>query len=220
MGNDRLAEALVLYEAQWLASLPPEEELARIELSPRFMRRMSRLFVLQRKPYYPYVNRTWKRAVLAVVMALMLFAASMSVSAIRGPVIRFVIEIYEKFSSLFFDADHVIEEMAVYKPTYLPDGYTLTGDVQNRWEVILQYENAEGKAITFRQYRLHDFVAQTDTESVVIEEVEINTDLGILVQNKGCNNLVWSNGKYSFSLIAELNKMDMIKVAYSVETAK
>ena len=216
--DENLRKALALYEKEWLASLPSDEELEGMyTMSPRFMRRMARLFSRQSKPYYPYVNRAWKRALIAAVLALLLFAASMSVSAIREPVLRFVIEVYEKFASLFFDTEHVIIERVDYRPTNLPEGYSLKEEELLELVAIVHYENAEGSVISFRQYPLRRVEIQANTEGVAFDEIEINGSVGILYQNKGVNNLVWSEGPNSFWLIANLNKADMTNIALSVQ---
>ena len=218
MNDERLIQALVLYEEQWLASLPSEEAAAQMyTLSPRFERRMARLFAQQKKPYYHYVNRTWKRAVLAVVITLMLFAASMSVSAIRKPIIDFVIRVYERFTSLFYHTTYESADRLIYRPTYLPNGFTLTQEEILSWETILQYENARGDAITCRQYPWHRFELQADTESTDFDEVEINGHIGVFFSNKGWNSLVWSEGENSFCLMSNIDKSTLIKIASSVE---
>jgi len=217
MNDDILIQALALYEERWLASLPTEEELSQIyTFSLRFERRMARLFSQQKKPYYPYVNRAWKRAVLAAAIALMILGASMSVSAIREPVIRFIVKIYERFSSMLFVAEKEIEEW-LYRPSYLPDNYLLVYEEQFKWVIIQHYENTEGDEITLRQYRLTEFEFQVDTENVAIEDIEVKGQQGIFYRNKGWSNLVWSDGQFSFWLVARLHKEDMIKIALSVE---
>lgn len=221
MSYDNLARALALYEEEWLASLPSEEELARMyTFSPRFERRMARLFSRQGKPYYPYINRAWKRALLAAIIAMMLFVASMSVSAIRGPVIRFVIEIYEKFSSLFYQAENEITQGIVYRPTYLPEGFKPAGDESIGIISIQRYENAEGREVIFRQYPLRKFELQADTEGILLEEIMVNRHQGVFYQNNGWNNLMWSDERCTFTLVAQIDKSDMIKIAESVKTAE
>ena len=150
MSNNSLEQALALYEEQWLASLPSDEDLDPVYTpSPRFERRMARLFLQQQKPYYSYVNRSWKRAVLAVVFVLMLFAASMSVSAIREPTIHFVIEVYEKFSSLFLQTAETSAEWVMYSPSSLPEGYILISEEQLADIIVRRYRNDEGAIIFF-----------------------------------------------------------------------
>jgi len=216
--DDNLREALALYEKEWLASLPSDEELEGMyTMSPRFMRRMARLFSRQSKPYYPYVNRAWKRALIAAVLALLLFAASMSVSAIREPVIRFVIEVYEKFSSLFYKTQDEIEIGAIYSPTYLPKGFIHAGSELVGIVSIQRYENTEGAEITFRQYPLREFEMQGDTEGLTLEEVAVNEYEGVYYQKNSWSTLVWSDEKYTFTLVAKIDKFNLIKIAQSVE---
>ena len=207
-----------MYEEEWLASLPTEEELARMyTFSPRFKRRMARLFAQQKKPYYNYINRPWKKALLAAVISLLFFAASMSVSAIRRPIIRFAIEIYEKFSSLFYSAENEIEQGIDYRPTYLPNGFTLKTEELIGVIAVQRYENVDGGVMLFRHYPWRAYEFQADTESTDLEDVELSGCQGVFYHNKGLGNLIWSVGDYSFWIVASLDKNTMIDIALSVK---
>ena len=217
---DNLARALALYEEEWLAALPSEAELERMyTFSPRFERRMARLFSRQRKPYYPYIDRAWKRALLAAAISLLILAAGMSASAIREPILRFVIVICEKFSSLFYHSENEIEKEIAYRPAYLPEGFAHTGSETIGVVSIQRYENAEGAVITFRQYPLRKFEIQADTEGAPLEEILINGHQGIFYQNKDWNTLMWSDNGYTFTVVARIDKTTMEKIANSIETA-
>ena len=221
MNDDNLLKALALYEEKWLASYPSDEELARMyTLSPRFERQMARWLSRQRKPYYPYVNKAWKRTLIAATVALLLFAASMSVSAIRQPVVRFMVEVYEKCSSLFYQEKQEIGEEANYRPTYLPEGFSLISENLLDAVVILRYENAEGKSVVFRQYPLRSYELQINTEGLQYEDILIGAEQGVFYTNKGWNNLAWNDGSYAFILIAEIDKQDMLRIAESVDIAE
>ena len=217
MNYDNLKQALALYEEEWLASLPSEEEAARMYApSPRFMRRMERLFLRQKKPYYIYVNRPWKKALLTVIITLMLFAASMSVGAIREPIIHFVIVVYEKFTALIFQTKQEIDEDIFYRPAYLPEGYVLAKEEMLGAVMILHYENTGGTEIVFRQYPLHHFKFQADTEGVAAEDTNINGHQGVFYHNKDCSDLIWSTGQHTFLISADLDKHTLVKIAESV----
>jgi len=74
-----------------------------VTFSAKFERKMERLLRAQRKPYYPLVNTNFKKAVLAMAVVFILMITTVfSVSALREPVIRFFVEVYEKFSQVFF----------------------------------------------------------------------------------------------------------------------
>lgn len=71
--------------------------------STRYRKRMERLIRRQKQPYWKYVNTVGKRvAVFAVAIALV-FALSMSVSAVREPVVEFFANVYEKFVEFFYE---------------------------------------------------------------------------------------------------------------------
>jgi len=218
MTEGSLAQALALYEEQWITSLPSDEELDQLYTpSPRFERRMKRLFLHQQKPYYPYTNRAWKRVVLAMVLVLLLFAASMSVSAIREPIIRFVVEVYERFSSLFFQNAEDSDEWVTYRPTSLPKEFLFKSEELLAGITIQHYQNSVGAEIRLKQYQWSKVELQINTEGVARDDVEVNGNQGVFYHNAGVSNLIWSEGEYTFWLEANLTKSDLLGIAISVK---
>ena len=66
---------------------------------------MEKLLAKQRKPYWQYVNTAGKRAVACILVFIMIFASSMSISAFREPVVEFFVNVYERFVEIFCRED-------------------------------------------------------------------------------------------------------------------
>ena len=99
-----------------------------VSFSPTFERKMDRLIRAQRKPYYMMVNTRPKRALLSfAVVIILLITMIFSVSALREPVLRFIVEVYEKFSKVFYhqqEEEYFPATLEIYySPTWLPEGY-------------------------------------------------------------------------------------------------
>ena len=105
------------------------EALEEVIPSPAYIKRMERLMKWQKRSCWKYVNTVGKRiAMIAVVIALT-FGLSMSVSAVREPVVKFFVHIYERFVEFFYDDDVVTKAPStietVYTLGYVPEGYEL-----------------------------------------------------------------------------------------------
>ena len=114
------------------------------DYSEDFIRRMNSLIKQRKKPYWKYINTAMKRVAVAVIAVIVLFSTSMSISAIREPVVDFFIKIYETFTGFFTDDENIkasdtIEK--VYQITQLPDGYVLKNQSDNKVNVQTTWTN-------------------------------------------------------------------------------
>jgi len=215
-------QGLKMYYDQWLASLPDENDPAIAhEFSKRFERRMARLFARQNRPYYPMVNRAWKRALLAVIMTLLLMLAAMSVGAIRERVIHFIITVYEKFSSVVLKPETLDFTLAQsYMVTDLPFGFELH-DV-DRYELFARhvYRHPDGYQLIFQQYEATHAKFIIDTEGTALQEVPLDGAAGQYYSRNGQENLLWYSHGYAFLLSGDLDKDTLVQIALSVRPEK
>jgi len=189
--------------------------------SPAFERRMNRLTRQVSKPYYHLVNTNAKKAVLALAATIILFITMVfSVSALREPVVRFIVEIYEKFSAVFLVRD---DDQAppttlevIYEPTWLPDGYELSEEASIATDIfrISQFIHDED-VLEFRQSILSAGM-NLDTEGIATQSMIVNGVSAIFYINKGVSNLVWENSQYIFSLSGTVKNGDLLRIAESI----
>jgi len=216
-------QGLKLYYDQWLAALPDEDDPAIAhEFSKRFERRMARLIVQQRKPYYPVINRAWKRALLAAIIALMLFLAAMSVGAVRERVIRFFIKIYNTFSTVVLKPESLNGPMLaqIFVITDLPDGYELIASEQLELSTRYVYRHPNGSSLSFQQF-MPDFAQFIiDTEGISLEDVPLDGFAGQYYSRNGRGNLLWYSHGYAFLLSGDLDKEILVRAALSVTPEK
>jgi len=191
--------------------------------SPAFEQRMNRLIRAQSKPYYRFVNTTPKKALLALAAAVLLMITMMfSVSALREPVVRFIVEVYEKFSQVFFqqqEEDYFPATLEVYyTPTWLPEGYLEETD--QIVDIILRcdhtYVNENRDEINYRQYTITTSILSIDTEDVQPKPVSVNGNEGLYYSNKRIQNLIWNDGQYGFRLSGPVPEADLLRMAESL----
>ena len=228
--RDKLYEAFDLYSKELCETLPSDEELANISFSDEFEEKMQKLIEKQKKFYYYWLNTAGKRAA-AVIAALFvgLTAVTFGVKAIREPFLRFIVETFEKFSSIIFmndddnsgqssisaDADFEFEAV---EPSYIPEGFTL----ETKMEDFVRYQayylnNDKTSFITYTQTMIDDTVMQADTEDTTYNEIQINGYEAISYSRNGANNVVFSSNKYVFTVTGSVETNELIKIAESIK---
>ena len=180
------------------------EALEEVIPSPAYIKRMERLMKWQKRSCWKYVNTVGKRiAMIAVVIALA-FGLSMSVCAVRKPVVEFFVNMYEKFVEFFYDDDVSAKAPStietVYTLGYVPEGYELESCNINKLYTTFIWENDMGEQITFSQSildgnNLLDY-ENTDYEIVYIEDIKI-----ALANKNEVKYCFWNCEEYRYSLI-------------------
>ena len=199
-----------------------------VTFSPKFKRKMARLLWAQRKPYYPLMNTSFKKAVLAMALTIVLMMTTIfSVSALREPVIRFFVEAYKKFSQVFFHSPQEDEYFPAalevyYAPTWLPDGYQ--EDNENLVDAIIFceriYLDESENEIRFKQYTITSSALRIDTEDVQFEQAVVNGNAALTYSNKEIQHLTWNDGKYGFSAFGSITNADLMRLAESIQAVK
>jgi len=204
-------------ERYWARTVP-------VAFSPEFERKMNRLLRAQRKPYYPLVNTRPKRALLSfVVVIILLIVMVFSVSALREPVVRFIVEVYEKFSQVFF---HQQEEAyfpatleTYYSPTWLPNGYR--EDATKTIDAVFYFEQRfsddSSNEIKFEQTVIASTLLQIDTEDVQPKPIVVNGNAGLFYSNKGVQHLLWNDGQYGFFISGPATEVELLRMAGSIQ---
>ena len=188
---DKLRSALETVYLRELERFPSEEELeTQITISPEFEERMRELFNGQTRHAAP---KRMKRIVLAAVLAA-LMASAVSVQAIRGPVIRFFLDIQEECSRLIFNTEQTqpTAESKIFIPDP-PEGYTETKREEYKNSVVVEYVSDEGFFLSYCQNRIKGLGKSLNTENADTDWEWINGFDVFVFTNKGFTSMVWSD---------------------------
>jgi len=219
--DQKLKEALIASEEMYLKQIEYEmfECDFRYEFSERFEKRMNRLIKTHKKPYYSFINTVGKRVVVSIMAVL---AATFSVKALRDPVVKFLIEVYEKFTSIVFHADDFesndlvkvfpesIEEIRVIKN--VPDGYFIEDTVNVGVFLRITYKASGKTEIYYDQRVITDTKITANTEGIISEQLEISGYDAIFYNNNGLSVLIWTDGEYGYKITGELEKDTLISM--------
>ncbi len=222
--HPKLLEALDLYTREQDERLPDEKELKSITFSEEFLERMRRMIARHRWGYYALFGTVGRR-VASILVALLIAAttATVSVEALREPVLRFFAEVFEKFTAIFVVNDVPAEptaEMELYAPTYVPEGYTVESETKTQDVYHVTYTRADGNRIKYSQ-RWNSNVSRTiDTEGVDYSKITIDQHSGISYTNKNVTTVAFWFDAYNYTLTGAVPQEELIKIAKSVTKIK
>ena len=201
--EQKLKEALQAYYDQELSNLPSEEELAaKQQFSPEFERKMERIKKLSRRNYVSIAHLTVRRSSVAAILVIVLLASSMSVEAIRTPIVKFLLEGYETFSRIIFPPVAPTSEDSTFEYIMpaIPDDYSVVSEIKLDGFYNVELQSVDGENIRYSKQRLDSLTMDIDTEGITTEAIVINGFDGLRYSNKDVNNLIWNDGFCVFSL--------------------
>ena len=229
------------YLESLIRDLPSEQDLAAIHiLSARFKRRMQRLVYKarrmenkrnreqaqlirpERRTHMGYRKRL---AILVIIITIMVSA--FSISASREAIVGFVVQVYEKFSTIIFsytptatgqssipvDPGKITDRL----PTDLPNGYVLYEQTNLSGFVQVIYTNKAEEKLFYIKQKKDGVRIDFDSEGIQTESIMFNQYQGIFFSNKGYSGLIWEDAIYAHSIIGKITKEEMTNMAKSTK---
>ena len=219
--HPKLLEALDLYTREQDERLPDEKELKSITFSEEFLERMRRMIARHRWGYYALFGTVGRR-VASILVALLIAAttATVSVEALREPVLRFFAEVFERFTVIFVEKDvptEAVGEMELYAPTYVPDGYEVAQEMATDRLYRVVYVNNKMDKINYVQRWSSDINYTVNTEGTEYSKIMVGKYPGVIYTNKGIVAITFGDGTYSYTLTGNIPKEELIKIAKSIK---
>lgn len=204
-----------------MEELPKEEELNDIHVfSEGFIDNIMKIDRYAKYKYFSIKGKMIRGTTAIAISVFIILTISLSVESIRTPILNFVVETYEKYSSILFKKDsHNLLPMTIeenYILTDIPEGYMLIEEINLNNIREFTYMDTIGNFAIFEQYTIENMDISIDTEGVEIKEVVINSYKGILYSKKGTTTIIWNNDRYGFSIYGKLNEDLIIEMAKSV----
>jgi len=219
MANEILKEALIAAMDRELKTIPSNITDYH-SFSIYFEKKMKHLI---KKANIKYININRfkiRRSIAAASLILIVLTASMSVEAVRMPVIRLTEKIYTEFSEILFENEDNIEVPQkieeVYVPSYIPEGYTLTEEIDEMRSMhFFFYTNGEGQELSVEQLTFNVSMA-VDTEGITTEEITINGMDGIIYTKRGLTSIIVNDNRYVHFVSGYESRKELIKVVESL----
>ena len=206
----------------WLASLPDDSEIPEHQFSEEFNSEMERLITLSHKQKKP--KKKFQR--IASMFAAVLIGASSFVtinSATRVAFVGWIKELTSDYLVYRYEEDPVPEaEPLVYRPTWIPEGYSELFVNEKTAKKVVAYSNEDGDMIRFSYIQNP---GETDwfisTENTVKESAIVNghkADLFTSTHPDTAGGILWSDeNNCAFMLTGFLEVDDLIKMAESIQ---
>lgn len=188
------------------AQIPTDEDSIAFTFSEKFIKRMDKLIRSQRKSYYKFINTAGKRVAVIFAAIITLFTASLSVKAIREPVVRFIKQVYETFIHYTFEGDIQPKIKKEFFIKTLPDGFIQHDKIESDLAITTIYVN-DNNTIKFTQQSTNNANHFFDNESGTLTKVTISGINVDIYESENIKHAVWTDEGYFFKLtcIGEIN---------------
>ena len=188
------------------AHIPTDESSIDFTFSEKFIKRMDKLIRAQKKSYYKFINTAGKRVAVIFAAIITLFTASLSVKAIREPVVRFIKQVYETFIHYTFEGDIQPKIKKEFFIKTLPDGFIQHDKIESDLAITTIYVN-DNNTIKFTQQSTNNANHFFDNESGTLTKVTISGINVDIYESENIKHAVWTDEGYFFKLtcIGEIN---------------
>lgn len=175
--------------------------------SKRHEKAMRRILSTSGKPSFGNIKKAQskKRLIAALVAALILLIGGLTVYAKRDAVIRFVEQIFEKFSRVSYQEEQD-DETAIpdtiekeFIPAYIPEGFELQEYDSSLNSVQIKWQSSNGQFIWFEQSIIGE-VYDYDNDHSSFEKRTAGDYNIYVVHYESIIIYLWSDGKYSYSI--------------------
>lgn len=215
-----LKEALTPYMEGLSATLPSEEECGEITFSSAFEKRMKGLIQKQKRFCYTWFHFYGKKAAaIFLFTALGLTVTAVGVTAIREPVLGFIVKNHEKYSEITLeDAATDYVEFVKTEPTYIPEGYVARrGKKEGKSCYRKEYKNQAGDTIVYLQETNSGLSMTLDTEnSECYKEFTLQSYPAILNINKGHASIILVTEHYLYRVSGKVSEEELLRMMESI----
>lgn len=210
-------------EIEWIENISDAELDIAISISPRFIKRIDRLtnraVRFQKKRIKPMHHRMLRYAAIVLIIISIAFSAIMVNPQARAAIMDLI--------RSWFD-DHVeyrpMDESEAKLPEKwsisIPEGYMLSSEIILEANILLEYENEEGKYL-FLEISSGDAPLYVDNEHSALNTYYFNTemiDVYEAVDETYPNVLVWHNTKLDVTIVITgfMDVEELLDIAFSI----
>ena len=201
---DILKNALLLLgrkEVEEYKALPQEDFV----FSKEFEEKVVAINKRRKSFFYQATKTTPRKIAIVFVAAIIMLTMTMSISAIRKPILNFFTSIYESFITIFVEADEELELPTsieqIYKPTYLPEEYIEISSENYEFEAISMWMKNASAIILSQNTISEETKISIDNKETDYQTTTISGNSVYYYIKDGYYYLIWSNN-YIFSLTA------------------
>lgn len=205
-------------------ALPSNKELnEKFPTSAEMDKRMKKL-IFQRKirsNIRHFVKSNRKIAACFMVIIVLSSVTLLSVEATRNVILNTFVNQFGKYTQIqFHDSSAGGQQMDIYRPAYLPEGYKKISEEVYGNAALLVYSNESDSEIVLKQRKAEEGTALIDNENTNYTEVDISGNTAYLfkaVKDDNYNVLLWKSQDVVFELTSDVNSDELIRMGRSME---
>lgn len=202
MDNQMLKKAAIEARLLELETIPTEQDLCnKFSFSEEFIEKMDILINKFAKKYIIFAGFVIQKTVAVACVVLILFTGCMGIPAVREPVISLFVKVYKTYSRITYSQANSVDEEFEYILPDVSEDYTLVSEEKLTLMYNVEFMYKDGSPIWYSQMNPKGATTTINTEGVQIEYEDINGHRVLKYYNKGDYTLMWTDKKYSYSLI-------------------
>ena len=227
--DDKLFDAVIKIAAenaleQEMDEMPSCEELnARHKPSPDLDRKIKKIIARRKLKERATVWRKTATKIIAGIAVFIIISATvlLSVEATRNYIFNALIKWQEGYVSIEYNHNETkLPEAGVYKPTYLPEGFTEISSKTTGEITRTVYQNETEATIMLSQYPAQSSNTLFDNEGREFKNIQINGQEAYLFESIDLdkdNVLIWEANGIMFSINSGLESGELILIAESIK---
>ena len=201
--REQLEEIFIESIAKEFADIPLDGSSINHTFSDKYVKNMEKLVKNQRSLAWNMFNTAKKRVAVIAIAFVALMTALCSVEEVRASLLRWCMEVYDGFTNYSFEGEtsKIIEKE--YVITQVPEGFELSGKVDDDQQRIYIYRNEEKDDIMFSQKTTEELQGSRDNEHG-IEYTKIIRDMEVVIYESESRNYVyamWVEDGYYMSIL-------------------
>lgn len=169
-------------------------------------------------------NKMWQRVAAILIVAILSVSTWLTVDVqARERAFQWVKEFYESITIYLFNSKDNEMDNICYEPSWLPNGFSLVDNYQDRDYCICVYANDTGEKMFSVEYTLmqHTSMSTTAQEYSEVDKVDINgipADLYIGNETSPEKALIWVDeaNQVVFNIQGNISDEDIVHIAQSL----
>ncbi|MGC6174966.1 DUF4367 domain-containing protein [Lacrimispora sp. 38-1] len=205
-------------------ALPSNKELnEKFPTSAKLDQRMKKLISEQKikSKIRHFVKSNRKIAACFIVILVLSSATLLSVEATRNVILNTFVNQFGKYTQIQFqDSSADGQQMDIFRPAYLPEGYKKISEEIYGNSALLVYSNESDTEIVLKQRKAEEGTSLIDNENTNYTEVVISGNTAYLfkaVKDDNYNVLLWKSHDVVFELTSKVNSDELIRMGNSLE---
>ncbi len=181
------------------AFVPSEAEITHT-FSDEFEEKTKKLIKSQKKITWNIWCTPFKRTATVFLAIIIIFSYTMSVEAVRNPVLSFITRVYETFTEYLFGDCTTKVITQEYSITYLPEGFKQVNKLAAKDNITVIYKHFNGDVIQFNQYSTDEMFYFSDNEHEEIIEFNSSGKEIKMYERNEMYKAFWTENEYFFVL--------------------